>query len=389
MSFDYPKDRRTAFASKWQNMESFSGVSPDDGIAMWVADMDFDAPACVRDRLRADIEAGFLGYVGDIAPARQAVCDWMRNQHGWDVHPDWVSFSHGVIAGFGMALEAFSEPGDGVILFSPVYHAFYTRTRAKGRDVVESQLALRDGRYEMDLDALAAQLKGHEKIAVLCSPHNPGGRLWSKAEIAELADFCEAHDLLLLSDEIHMDLCFPGARHIPTAIAAPQATARLVTISAASKGFNIAGGETGFIIVEDPSLRARIDAVQKALGGTPNRFGIQMTHAAFAEGGGWSADLRAYLAENFALWRDRIGALPGVSVMDMSSTYLAWVDFSGTGMDAAEIQRRIAQGARIATSPGASFGTGGETFYRFNLAMPRARVIEAIERMEKAFGDLQ
>ncbi len=389
MTFDDLTDRRRAFANKWQGMEGFSGVAPDDGIAMWVADMDFDAAPCILEALQKDIDTGFMGYVGDPAPVTRAVCDWMAAQHGWNVQPDWVSYSHGVVAGFGMVLEAFSDPGDGVILFTPVYHAFFGKTRAMGREVVESPLALRDGRYEMDLDALAGQLQGHEKIAVLCSPHNPGGRLWTVEEIAALDDFCKAHDLLLLSDEIHMDLCFPGAKHVPTAVAAPGAVSRLVTITAASKGFNIAGGETGFIICEDTALRARLAEVQKALGGTPNRFGMIMTRAAFSGGAEWSAAARAYLADNFALWRDRIGALPGVEVMDMAATYLSWVDFSGTGMSPAETLRRIGGEARLAVSPGAQFGTGGAAFHRFNLAMPRARLTEAIERLEAAFADLQ
>ena len=239
------------------------------------------------------------------------------------------------------------------------------------------------------LDALAARLTGRERIVTLCSPHNPGGRLWTPAEIAELAAFCADHDLILLSDEVHMDLVFPGATFVPTALAAPDALDRLVVITAASKGFNTAGGETGLIIVRDPTLRERMTAVNMAYGGTPNRFGLMMIKAAFTGGADWSAAVRAYLARNFALWRDRIGALPGVRVMDMQATYLSWVDFTDTGMTPEETDRRIRQDARIAQSPGAQFGKGGENFHRFNLAMPRARLIEAIERLETAFGDLQ
>lgn len=389
MDFDRIKNRTGTHAAKWDAMEAFSGVAPDDGISMFVADMDFEAADCIRDALRQEAENGYLGYFGAPGPVTQAVCDWMRTTHGWDVNPDWVSYSHGVVSGFGMVLEAFSDPGDSIVLFTPVYHAFYAKARAKGREILESEMTLRDGRYEMDLDALASQLTGREKIVVLCSPHNPGGRLWEASEISALADFCAAHDLLLLSDEIHMDLTFPGARHVPTAVAAPQATDRLITITAASKGFNIAGGETGFLIVEDDALRAKVDAAQKSYGGTPNRFGMLMTKAAFTDGRDWSEACRAYLAENFAIWKERIGALPGVEVMDMNSTYLTWVDFANTGMSPEETTRRIRETARIAQSPGAQFGKGGENFHRFNIAMPRARLMEAIDRLEQAFGDLQ
>ncbi len=389
MNFDEIKQRAGTFSAKFDVMETFAGVSPEDGIPMWVADMDFSAADCVLDVLREQAEHGYLGYPGRASLVSEAVAGWMKTAHGWDVKPEWISYTHGVVAGFGMALEAFSDPGDDIILFTPVYHAFFKKAAAKRRGVLESELVVKDGRYEMDLAALEGKLTGREKIAVLCSPHNPGGRLWDADEIRELAAFCDKHDLLLLSDEIHMDLVFPGAKHVPTAVAAPDSVPRLVTITAASKGFNLAGGETGFMIVPDEALRAKLAPVQLEYGGTPNRFGMLMTRAALTGGAEWSEAVRAYLADNFALWRDRIGALPGIKVMDMQSTYLSWVDFTDTGMSPEETDRRIRQDARIAQSPGADFGTGGENFHRFNLAMPRPRLIEAIERLEKAFGDLQ
>ena len=386
MNFDEIKDRRAQFSSKWGSMKDFCGLSPDEAIAMWVADMDFDAAPCIQDALRADVDAGFLGYVGNTDRVNESICSWMESQHEWAVRPDWIRYSHGVVAGFGNVLAAFSDPGDGIILFTPVYHAFFAKARAMGRGIVESELALRDGQYHMDLDALAGQLSGREKIAVFCSPHNPGGRLWKKSEIAELAEFCGEHALLLLSDEIHMDLTYPGAKHIASAHAAPADN--LITITAASKSFNIAGGETGFVIIEDEALRARYDAAHKDRGGTPNRFGMIMMQAAFTGGAEWIAAVREYLAGNFALWQKRINAIPGLKAMDMSSTYLSWVDFSGTGMPPDQTMRRL-HDAGIAMSPGAQFGKGGEDWHRFNIAMPRPLLKQAISRIEGAFADLQ
>ncbi|MDJ0824129.1 MAG: PatB family C-S lyase [Rhodobacter sp.] len=388
MDFDTSKDRSGRHATKWDSMQGFCGLTPDTAIAMWVADMDFDAAPCIRAALQGEIDNGFLGYFGDPGPVNDTVCAWMADCHGWAVQPDWLRYTHGVVSGFAMVLEAFSDPGDAIVLFTPVYHAFFTKARNMGREILQSPLSLRDGQYHMDLEALAGQLTGREKIVTLCSPHNPGGRIWTADELRDLAAFCTAHDLILCSDEIHMDLAFPGARHLPTALAAPEATPRLVTITAASKGFNIAGGETGFAIVEDPDLRARFDVAHKHMGGTPNRFGMLMTKAAFSNGHDWSEAVRAYLAENFALWRARIDALPGISVMDMACTYLSWVDFSGTGMAPPETTRRL-HNAGIAMSPGAQFGRGGEDWHRFNIAMPRPLLTQAIERIEAAFGDLQ
>jgi cystathionine beta-lyase len=241
----------------------------------------------------------------------------------------------------------------------------------------------------MDLDTLAASLTGREKILVFCSPHNPGGRLWSADEIRAAAAFCETHDLILISDEIHMDLTHPAAKHIPTITAAPGSKPRLVVLTAASKAFNIAGGETGMVIIPDAGLRATYQKAHAALGGTPNRFGMIMTKAALTDGGPWLDAARTYIAENFCIWRDRIGALPGIRVMDMQATYLAWVDFTDTGLDEDQINQRIGTVARIAASPGLAFGTGGALHKRFNVAMPRAHLTEAIERMEATFADLQ
>ena len=389
IDFDMPLTIKGHHSQKHDDMGKYLGVSAKDAIPMWVADMDFAAADCILDALRAEIDTGFLGYFGDTAPVSQAACNWIATRHGWTPEPDWIAYTHGVVAAFGIVLEAFSDPGDSIVVFSPVYHSFFGKTRAKGREILESPLVERDGRFEMDLDTLAASLTGREKILVFCSPHNPGGRLWSADEIRAVASFCETHDLILISDEIHMDLTHPGAKHIPTITAAPDSKPRLVVLTAASKAFNIAGGETGMVIIPDAGLRATYQKAHAALGGTPNRFGMIMTKAALTDGGPWLDAARAYIVDNFALWRDRIGALPGIRVMDMQATYLAWVDFTDTGLDEDQINQRIGTVARIAASPGSAFGTGGALHKRFNVAMPRAHLTEAIERMEATFADLQ
>ena len=266
-----------------------------------------------------------------------------------------------------------------------IYDALDAKTRAKFTQAIAEYSESK----KMDLEALAASLTGRERIVTLCSPHNPGGRRWSVEEIRRLADFCAAHDLILLSDEIHMDLTFPSVAHVPTAVAAPEAKPHLITITAASKGFNLAGGETGFAVIEDERLLARFDKSNKDRGGTPNRFGMIMTKAALTDGGDWSEAARAHIAGNYAVWKDRIGSIPGLQVMEMDSTYLSWVHFTGTGMNSEEIDRRVFDEARIVKSPGAQFGTGGECWNRFNLALPRTRLEKAIGRLESAFSDLQ
>lgn len=385
--FDEPIDRRQTHSMKWDMMEPLFGVSPGDGIPMWVADMDFRPPPAVMAALAREVEAGVPGYFGDDRAYRAAVQGWMARRHGWEVDPAAILTTHGLVSAVGLALQAYTAPGDGIILFTPVYHAFAKVIVANGRKVVESRLVERDGRHHMDLDALAAALTGRERMVVFCSPHNPGGRIWSVAEQRALAAFCVAHGLTLVSDEIHHDLLMPGEAHVPMALAAPEIADRLVTLTATTKTFNIAGALTGNAIVPDAGLRAKLAGRIAAAGGSPNRFGAIMATAAYAGGDAWLDALRAYLAGNARVFDAGVEAIPGVRSMRLESTYLAWVDFRGTGMGQAEIERRLRDGARIAASPGPQFGGGGQGWMRFNIAMPRARIREAAARLQAAFGD--
>ncbi len=387
--FDTPIERRGTHSVKWDGMAALYGVAPEDGLAMWVADMDFLPPPAVNAALAAAVAHGVHGYYGDDRGYRAAIVGWMAARHGWTVDPAWIATVHGLVAGTALCLQAFSAPGDGVILFTPVYHAFARVIRANGRAVVESPLAVEDGRYRMDLAALAATLTGRERVVMLCSPHNPGGTVWRADEIAALAEFCATRGLVLVSDEVHHDLTLPGAHHTVAALAAPAHLDRLVVMSAASKTFNLAGAMTGNVIIPDAALRARFAAAHQAAGASPNRFGMLMAEAAYANGAPWLDALRLYLDANRAIFDAGMHAIPGVRSMRLDATYLAWVDFSGTGMERAEFTRRIERDARIAASHGDTFGTGGETWMRLNLAMPRVRIEEAVSRLQAAFADLQ
>jgi cystathionine beta-lyase len=389
--FDAAIDRRGTGCSKWDGMAPRTGVTARDGIAMWVADMDFAAPPPVRVRLAALIEHGVFGYHAAEPDWKAAAAGWSARRHGWEVDPDWITPSAGVCAAIGIAAQAFSEPGEGVVLFPPVYHMFAHMIRAAGRRPVESPLVLRQGRYEMDLERLAAELPDDARILLLCSPHNPGGRVWTPQELRALADFCAERRLVLLSDEIWRDLVFDGARFTPTALAAPDAAPLLVTFVAPSKTFNLAGGQLAEAVIADPALRARYRAVAAASHGMSGAlFGTMAAIAAYRDGGPWLDALRRYLQGN----RDRFAsgvaaAVPGARAMALEATYLAWVDFSGTGLPAAEVARRLREDARIGVNAGPTFGTGGETWARFNFGCPRATVDAALGRLAEAFRDLR
>ena len=232
-------------------------------------------------------------------------------------------------------------------------------------------------------------MDGSERMVILCSPHNPGGRVWTREELQQLADFARRHDLILVSDEIHHDLMMPGHTHTPAALI-DGITDRLIMMTATSKTFNLAGHHTGNVIIEDPDLRASFSRRLLALGLSANSFGLVMAKAAYSpEGAAWVDDLTEYLDGNRRVFDAAVNAIPGLSSMNLESTYLAWVDFKDTGMDTPEITRRVQEEAMIAANHGTSFGAGGESFMRFNLGTPRSRVKEACDRLARAFGDLQ
>jgi cystathionine beta-lyase len=387
--FDEIIDRRGTHCVKWDMMQPLYGVSPEDGIAMWVADMDFRPPACVQRALEDMTAHGVYGYFGNDRPYLDAIRWWMGERHGWEVAPEAIHTTHGLVNGVGLAVAAWTQPGDAVVLFTPVYHAFARVIRAAGRRVTECPLVQQDGRYVMDFAAYDALLTGRETMLILCSPHNPGGRVWTRAELEEVAAFARRHDLVLVSDEIHHDLVMPGQRHTPMALI-PGVEDRLVMMTATTKTFNIAGAHIGNVIVPDERLRQPFTRTINALGISPNSFGMHMATAAYSpEGAAWVDQLTAYLDGNRRLFDEGVNAIPGVRSMALEATYLAWVDFGALGMDPEELAGRLARDAGIAANAGPTFGTGGEGFMRLNLAAPRATVAQAVERLRRAFGDVQ
>ena len=389
MSFDTTPDRRGSHSSKWDSMESIYSVSPDDGIAMWVADMEFQPPQCVQDAVKAMHDHGVYGYYGDEGDYRAAIQWWMSERHGWQIDPSWIFTTHGLVNGTALCIDAYTSTGDGVVLFTPVYHAFARVINAAGRHVVSCELANNAGRYEFDFDAYDAQMTGNERMLILCSPHNPSGRVWTKTELQAVAAFAKRHELILVSDEIHHDLTMPGYTHIPTAHI-DGISDRLVTMTATTKTFNIAGGHAGNVIIKDPDLRERFGGRMAAMGISANSFGLFMATAAYSpDGAAWVDDLRAYLDGNRQVFDAGVNAIPGVKSMALESTYLAWVDFSGTGMSMEEVIERVQKNAKIAASHGPTFGLGGDNFLRFNIGTTRAQIEDAVARVQVAFSDLQ
>src|ERR1700735_1947011 len=333
-SFDGVIERRGSHSSKWDNIARLSGIESPDAIPMVVADMDFAAPPGVTSALTAEIHHGVHGYYADTGSWAAALADWMARRHGLRVDPGWVSPTPGIVSGLGLILQAVSAPGDEVVVFPPAYHAFRKIILANERRILDVQLIETEGRYSMDLDVLRGKLTPRTKAVFLCSPHNPGGTVWSVAELRALAELCVERELILVSDEIHCDLVFDGAKHTPTIAAAPEVADRLITCVSATKTFNLAGAHVGACITSNATLKRRLDARIGASGlGSYNRFGMMATEAAWRTGETWLDALLIYLAKNRDLFDARIqAAVPGARSMRLDATYLAWIDFSGIGL---------------------------------------------------------
>ena len=389
--FDRVIERRGTHATKWDNMARLSGIEAPDAIPMWVADMDFAAPPGVTEALATEVGRAVHGYYADTGSWAAALTAWMARRHGLQIDPGWVSQTPGVVSALGLILQAFTAPGDEVVVFPPAYHAFRRIILANGRRILDTQLVETGGRYCMDLAALGTKLTPKTKVVFFCSPHNPGGTVWSAAEIRALAAFCAERDLLLVSDEIHCDLVFDGAKHTPTIVAAPEIADRLITCLAATKTFNLAGAHVGACVTSNAALKGRLDAQIAASGlASYNSFGMIATEAAWRTGDAWLDALLSYLVANRNLFDSRIqAAAPGARSMRLDATYLAWVDFSATGLPPEEVADRVKTNARIFASPGPQFGPGGATWLRFNFATPRPILEESLGRLEDAFRDLR
>lgn len=389
MDFDEVIDRRGTHSSKWDTMEELYGVSPDNGLSMWVADMDFRAPEVIQRKLRSISAHGIYGYYGDQEEYKNSIKWWMKNRHDWKIDTSWIFTTHGLVNGTALCIDAFTKRGDGVILFTPVYYQFSNIIEASERKIVECPLKLIDNHYQFDFNAYERKLSGDEKMIILSSPHNPGGRVWTRKELQEVAKFAMKHDLILVSDEIHHDLVYPNKNHTVMPLAEPAVCDRLVMMTATTKTFNIAGAHTGNVIISNPSLKQKFSKRITALGISPNSFGLFMATTAYSsEGAKWLDELIKYIDGNRNLFDRTIDTIPGLKSMPLEGTYLAWVDFSGTGMEEKEFIYRVQDKANIAVNHGSTFGTGGENFLRFNLATPRTLIVEATKRLEEAFSDL-
>lgn len=360
---------------------------PEDTLPLWVADMDFPAPECVGEALHRMIEQRIYGYSFAGKEYHEAVMNWFQRRFGWTIKEEWLVETPGVVFALCTAVRAFTKPGDGVAMLLPVYNHFFEAVEDNGRRVVASVLQNKGGRYEIDWEDLERKLDEETpKLFLLCSPHNPVGRVWTEEELRKLGQLCFERNILVVADEIHCDFTYSGHRHIPFQSLGEAFARQSISCTAPSKTFNLAGLKTSNIVIPDDMLRNtfRKELDKQGAGGV-NLFGMAACRAAYEGGEGWLEELRSYLWGNYQkLCRFVEQELPELKVTELEGTYLAWVDVSGLNLTAEEQDELLTQKARVWLNRGETYGQGGENFWRFNLACPRSVLVEALERLRDA-----
>ncbi len=383
--FDTLPARRGTASLKWDFGGRIAGR--EDLLPLWVADMDFVAPPFIAEAVARRAAHGVFGYTLEPESYFAAAIGWLARRHGWAVKRSWLVSAPGVVQSLSAAIVAASAPGDRIVIQPPVYYPFALRIRANGREVVENALVLDGDRYRMDVPGLERALADGARALVLCSPHNPGGRAWTRGELEPVVAACARRGAVIVSDEIHADLVLDGRRHVPLASLSEEAARITVTCVSATKTFNLAGLGGSLAIVADEGLRRRLQAALGAqCGGTANCFAVAASEAAWRQGDVWLEELLAYLAGTLAYLADRLPReVPGARVLPLEATYLAWIDLRALGLSDDEVRGRLFD-AGIWLDEGRKFGRGGEGFQRLNLACPRAVISRAVDGISRALG---
>ncbi|GAB6190096.1 pyridoxal phosphate-dependent aminotransferase [Marinitoga arctica] len=355
-----------------------------DILPMWVADMDFEVPQEVINELKKRMEHGVYGYTFEPADLKDNIANWLEYKHGWKIDKNWILFTHGVIPPLNLIIELFTKPEDKIIIQTPVYPPFMSSIENNNRKLLINELKLIDDYYEMDFDDFEKKAK-EAKMFILCSPHNPVGRVWENDELKNLADICLRNNILIVSDEIHADLTFKNSKHIPIASISEEVVNNTITLMAPSKTFNIAGFHFGYTIIENSVLRQKFKNRIKQLGLYMHNFpGMIATNIAYKYGKNWLMETMEYIEENYKFVREYFEKnIPGVKVIKSEGTFLIWLDFRKLKLSQEKLRKLLEKRAKVGLNNGELFGPGGKGFMRMNIATSRENIIEACRRIEK------
>ncbi|MDR1382187.1 MAG: pyridoxal phosphate-dependent aminotransferase [Tannerella sp.] len=382
-NFDEIVPRRGSHSCKWDSAEDPATLP------MWVADMDFRTAPCVIEAMEKRARHGIFGYAKPPGACLEALTGWFERRHHFRFREEWVLLTTGVVPALSAVIKALAEPGDGVIVLSPVYNCFFSSIRNNRCETVSSDLIYKDGTYRIDFDDLERKASDPKaKLLLLCNPHNPVGRAWTRDELKRLGDICLRNRVTVVSDEIHCDLVYPGHVHIPFASIGKDFLYNSATCMSPGKTFNLAGLQVAGILAADDAMREKID---RALNINEvceiNAFAVEALMAAYNGGEEWLERLKRYLYGNYTYLKNFAGHyLPRFTVLPLEATYLVWIDCSTLGLPSAEIAERLLREEKLWLNDGAMYGTAGEGFIRLNIACPRIRLMQGLNKIKNVFG---
>ena len=394
--FDQVCDRKNTDCAKWDSVQSLFGS--EDLIPMWVADMDFPVAQPIVEALKKRAEHPFYGYTMPGTGVVQAVVDRMQRKYDWEIKPEWVVFTPGVVPALNVAVRMLTRPGDEVIIQEPVYFPFFPAVTSSGCQISTNELKLINNHYEMDFEDLEGRFQprtgmrpipSRVKAFMLCNPHNPVGRLWNKEELIRVGEMAVRHGAVVISDEIHCELLFKGHNHTPFASISEAFEQNSIVCMAPSKTFNLAGLEASSVIIPNKKLRTDFAATRAGILPGPSLFGYVAMEAAYRLGDEWLEQLLDYLQGNLDFLLDFFAdRIPRIKVIKPEGTYLVWLDCRELGMDKIELRSFFRNKARLGLDDGFLFGSGGSGFERMNIACPRVILNEALHRIESAVNNL-
>jgi len=387
-NFDTPINRKGTHSIKWDMLEEHYGTS--DLTSMWVADSDFKSPQVVIDHLVKRAEHGIFGYTACTDDFYNAFIEWIKRHHSFELKKEWITTTPGVVAAMNFAIQTFTKPGDKIIIQSPVYPPFFNSIKNNGRILVENPLIEKEQSYEMDFEHFEKAIDDQTKMLILCNPHNPIGRVWTKEELIRLGDICTRKDILVLSDEIHSDLILDSYTHTPFASLSEDLMNRTITCYAPSKTFNVAGLATSVAVIPNSDLREQFLQFKRDIGvDTPTVFGIEAFTACYEEGDDWLKEQMAYIQGNIDYVNTYLSEqLPMIKAFKMEGTYLMWLDCRRLNLSHEYLQRFFIDNVKVALNSGTMFGAAGNGFMRVNLATPRQNVERFMVQLKEAYNTL-
>lgn len=386
-NFDEIISREGTYSYKYDLRKKMFGT--DDVYPMWVADTEFKAPEFILEAIQRRLNHGILGYTITDNDYYTSIINWLWKKHNWQVQKNSIKYSPGVVPSLFASVLAFTEPGDKVIIQTPVYHPFYFAVQETGRQLVKNSLILKEGRYAMDLEDLKSKIDKHTKLIFLCNPHNPTGNVWKKHELLELCEICLKNNIIIISDEIHSDIVYKPNVHIPVATLSEEISNNTVTLMAPSKTFNIAGINSSFMVSSNEKLLKKINFYFEGLHIGPNIFAIEATKAAYNYGEDWLDNLIKYFEKNTDTVRKFLKSeLNKIDLIEPEGTFLLWLDFRKFNLKRKELNDLMVLKAKLGLSDGAIFGAEGNGFLRLNIGCPAEKLNEALNSMCNVFKNL-